>query len=95
MNIFSGVALPPLANRSWSLLKTRTFPVPSGVEKQSCHGVGRHSPVAAGGEADAAYFWAVGEAGAFELLGEEAAEEGAEPFADGGAVVAAGEGFLR
>ena len=65
------------------LLKTRTFPAPSGVEKQPCHGVGRHSPVAAGGEADAAYLWAVGEAGAFELLGEEAAEEGAEPFAGG------------
>ena len=63
------------------LLKTRTFPAPSGVEKQPCYGVGRHSPVAAGGEADAAYLWAVGEAGAFELLGEEAAEEGAETFA--------------
>lgn len=95
MNISSGVALPPLANPSWLLLKTRTFPTPSGVEKQTCYGVGRHSPVAAGGEADAAYLWAVGEAGAFELLGEEAVEEGAEPFADGGAVVAAGEGFLR
>ena len=65
------------------LLKTRTFPTQSGVEKQPCYGVGRHSPVAAGGEADAAYLWAVGEAGAFELLGEEAAEEGAEPFAGG------------
>ena len=53
------------------LLKIITFPAPSGVEKQPCYGVGRHSPVAAGGEADAAYLWAVGEAGAFELLGEE------------------------
>ena len=82
MNISSGVALPPLANPSWLLLKTRTFPTPSGVEKQPCHGVGRHSPVAAGGEADAAYLWAVGEAGAFELLGKEAPQKYPQPIED-------------
>ena len=38
--------------------------------------VGRHPPVAAGREGDGADLRAVGDAGALELLGEEAAQEG-------------------
>ena len=43
-------------------------------------GVAGHAEVAPGGEGDGAYLGAVGQAGALELLGEEAAVEGNQPL---------------
>ena len=40
-----------------------------------CGAVGGHSPIGSWGEGDAADFWAVGQATAFELLAEEASDE--------------------
>ncbi len=57
--------------------------------------IARHTPVSTWREADGTDFGAVRQATAFELLLEEAAEEGVEPFLDRGLVVDACEGFLR
>lgn len=54
-----------------------------------------HTPVTTWREADGADLGAVWQATAFELLLEEAAEEGVEPFLDRCIVVDACEGFLR
>ena len=59
------------------------------------HRIARHAPVSTWREADGADLGAVWQATAFELLLEEAAEEGVEPFLDRCIVVDACEGFLR
>ena len=58
-------------------------------------GVGGHAPVAAGREADAAHFRAVGHARALELLIEEAVHKGVEPFLDRFGAVSSVEGVER
>ena len=65
------------------------------IQPKRSHRVARHSPVSTRGEADGAYFRAVGQATALELLLEEAAEEGMEPFLEGGIVVGFPECPLR
>ena len=51
---------------------------------QCIHRVGGHPPVSPGREGQGAHLGAVGEAGALELLGEEAAVEVFQPFEDEG-----------
>ena len=65
------------------------------IQPKRSHRVARHSPVSTRGEADGAYFRAVGQATALELLLEEAAEKGMEPFLEGGIVVGFPECPLR
>jgi len=64
-------------------------------QPESRHRIARHTPVTTWREADGADLGAVWQATAFELLLEEAAEEGVEPFLDRCIVVDACEGFLR
>ena len=64
-------------------------------QPQSVAGIARHTPVSTWREADGADLGAVWQATAFELLLEEAAAEGVEPFLDRCIVVDACEGFLR
>ena len=54
--------------------------VVDGGEPYGSRGVGGHTPVAARRKAYRTYFRAVGQAGAFELLAEEAAVEHPHPF---------------
>ena len=65
------------------------------IQPKRSHCVARHSPVSTWGEADGTYFRAVRQATALELLLEEAAEEGMEPFLEGGIVVGFPECPLR
>ena len=65
------------------------------IQPKRSHRVARHSPVSTWGEADGAHFRAVRQAAALELLLEEAAEEGMEPFLEGGIVVGFSECPLR
>ena len=61
-----------------------------------CRGrIGGHSPTASGGDTHVEHGGAVGEAGALELLGEEAAGEGLQPLDEGGIVVSLAQGVLR
>ena len=46
-------------------------------------GVGRHSPVASWRQRATSHLRSIGKAATFELLGEEATEESAEPLCDG------------
>ena len=64
-------------------------------QPESRHRIARHTPVTTWREADGADLGAVWQATAFELLLEEAAAEGVEPFLDRCIVVDACEGFLR
>ena len=65
------------------------------LHPQPHHGVGGHTPVPPGAESCVAYFWSVGQAGALELLREEAAVEGPEPFEDDLPAVDPVKGQLR
>ena len=62
-------------------------------EPQLTRSIAGHTPVSSGTQADAANLGAVGQAGALELLREEATHEGRQPFFDGRVIVHAGEGF--
>ena len=66
----------------------------SFLEPEGAGGVGRHAPVATRTETHGTHLWSVGQAGAFELLREEAAQEGDEPLLYGGVVVDTLEGTL-
>ena len=65
------------------------------ISSNQSRDIARHTPVTTWREADGADLGAVWQATAFELLLEEAAEEGVEPFLDRCIVVDACEGFLR
>ena len=63
-----------------------------GVEPYGGRCVGGHPPVAARREGDAAHLRSVGQGRTFELLGEEAAEEGLHPLQNHLARIAVAEG---
>jgi len=70
------------------------------LDPECVAGVARHAPVASWTQCHTSYLWSVGQAGTLELLGEETAAEGLEPFLDGQVVVLGGvlvlavEGYL-